>query len=77
MCVQALVRKQYNVVGWALLHGCPIPDDDLWETKRTRLMFLTCLANKQHLQQVTQSDTLASCFLKLPFDVIQHIAMLM
>ena len=67
------------MLGWALLHGCPLAVDDKWQTERlrARLLLLTCVANKQHEQMDTELHALANHLIKLPHDIIQHIARLM
>lgn len=62
-----------DVIGWALLHGCPAPAR--LEKLRTQLIFMACI---KHLRpgviRVTRSHSFADRFLKLPTDVIRHIA---
>ena len=67
------------MLGWALLHGCPIPEVNLkqdyaWgETLRTRLIFLTCVAHQQNKTNAP-AGSLGQLSLNLPQHVIQHIA---
>lgn len=65
-----------DVLGWALLHGCPTQQPFLF--LRRQLVFLTCVAHQQKsVVGNTPGCRLGQCVLKLPSDVIQHIATLM
>lgn len=62
-----------DVIGWALLNGCPAPAR--LERLRAQLIFMTCIKHmRPGVSRVTRSHSLAHCFLKLPSEVIQHIA---
>ena len=74
VCLQAKEHRHHDVLGWALLHGCPAHQAFL-ESLRTWLMFLTCLVHQLHSIMHTNPDcTLGHDFMMLSKDVIQHIA---
>lgn len=62
---------------WALLNGCPIPD--YLETLRTQLVFLMCVKHKQrgNMDHVAMPTELTRHVVKLPREVVTHIASLM
>ena len=45
-CMTAKAQR-HDVLGWALLHGCPVQQPFL-KMLRTRLLFLTCIAHQQN-----------------------------
>ena len=74
-CVLADASGQLETLQWALMHGCPLEDLPWLETLRMRLMFLTCVAYQQNSLRCTKSAcTFGHHLLKLPSEVIQHIA---
>ena len=67
------VSSSKHVIGWSLLHGCPAPAR--LERLRAQLIFMTCIKHmRPGVSRVTRSHSLAHSFLKLPSEVIQHIA---
>ena len=69
----ARAKRHDDVLGWALLHGCPIQQPFL-KMLRTRLLFLTCIAHQQNSCMLdAPACTLGHHLLRLPPHVLQHI----
>ncbi len=62
---------------WALLNGCPIPDD--LKTVRIQLVFLMCVKHKQrgNMDHIAMPIKLSRHVVKLPDGVITYVASLM
>lgn len=84
ICDLAFMGSHYYVLGWALVHGCPnaAANCEWYELNVeqamcicTQLMFLLCVAHNS-ARPVSQSNNFARNCHRLPYEVVQHIAML-